>query len=141
MAKRSTRIWIGIGVVAGAAIGAAAVGLIFGLFGAVAALLIGVFVVYSMASSASEQAFFETYAEQRRMSIDPAGSLPEATPLLRKGDERSAKDILEGPIANAARAPKRPNISPRATAPIAAPATMPTPIQIWVLRLPIRRRR
>jgi hypothetical protein len=100
MAKRSTRIWIGIGVVAGAAIGAAALGLIFGLLGALAALAIGVLIVYSLASSASEQAFFQTYAEQRGMSIDPGDSLPEATPLLRKGDERKADEVLSGPLGD-----------------------------------------
>jgi hypothetical protein len=100
LAKRSTRIWIGIGVVAGAAIGGASLGLIFGLFGALAALVIGALIVYSMASSASEQAFFKTYAEQRQMSIDPADSLPEATPLLRKGDERHADEVLSGPLGD-----------------------------------------
>jgi hypothetical protein len=98
MAKRSTRIWIGIGVVAGAAIGGGSLGLIFGLFGAAAALVIGIFIVYSKAASASEQAFFETYAEQRNLTFLPSGSLPEATPLLRKGDERHTDEMLSGPL-------------------------------------------
>ena len=98
--KRSTQIWIGVGIVAGAAIGAVALGLIFGLFGALAALAIGFFIVYSIASSASEKAFFETYAGQRQMSLDPDGSLPEATPLLRKGDEREADEVLTGPLGD-----------------------------------------
>jgi hypothetical protein len=100
MGKRSTQIWIGAGIVAGAAIGAVALGLIFGLFGALAALAIGFFIVYSIASSASEKAFFETYAGQRQMSLDPDGSLPEATPLLRKGDEREADEVLTGPLGD-----------------------------------------
>jgi hypothetical protein len=62
--------------------------------------VIGVLIVYSMASSASEQAFFTTYAEQRQMSVDPADSLPPATPLLRKGDERKADEVLSGPLGD-----------------------------------------
>jgi hypothetical protein len=100
MAKRSTRIWIGVGVVLGFAIGIGSIGLIFGLFGAVAALLIGVGIVYSKAASDSQQAFFETYAEARGMTLVDGETLPEATPLLRKGDERHTDEVLTGPIAD-----------------------------------------
>lgn len=100
IAKRWTRIWIGLGVVLGAAIGFGALGVIFGLFGALAALAIGVFIVYSIASSASEKAFFQTYASQRQMSLTESGSLPPATSLLRKGDERHTDEVLTGSLAD-----------------------------------------
>ena len=100
MAKRSTRIWIAVGVVLGFAIGIGSIGLIFGLFGAVAALLIGVIIVYSKAASDSQQAFFETYAEAHGMTLSDGDSLPEATPLLRKGDERHSDEVLRGPLAD-----------------------------------------
>jgi hypothetical protein len=100
MAKRSTRICIGIAVLLGAAIGVGTLGVIFGLIGAGAALLIGLGIVYSLAASDSQQAFFAGYAEGRGMTLADGTQLPEATPLLRKGDERHTDEVLTGPLAD-----------------------------------------
>ncbi|HEU4598901.1 MAG TPA: hypothetical protein VFS26_04080, partial [Solirubrobacterales bacterium] len=45
--------------------------------------------------------FFEVYAEQRGMAlVHERGRLPQATPLLRKGDDRYADRTLSGQIAD-----------------------------------------
>ena len=45
--------------------------------------------------------FFEIYAEQRGLSlIHGRGRLPQATPLLRKGNDRYCERTLTGPIAD-----------------------------------------
>jgi hypothetical protein len=100
MAKRSTRIWIGIGVVVGFALGAGSLGLSFGLFGAVAALVIGVILVRSKAAADAQQSFFEAYASKRGMTLSDSVPLPAATPLLRKGDDRHTDEVLTGPLAD-----------------------------------------
>ena len=63
-------------------------------------LLITMLVVFVIASGKAESAFFETYASQRGMRLSGKGSLPPATPLLRKGDERYAERSLAGPLAD-----------------------------------------
>ncbi len=73
------------------ALGAAAVG---------AALLIGLLVVFAIADSQAEDAFFDTYASQRGLSLSGKGPLPAATPLLCKGDDRYAERALAGPLAD-----------------------------------------
>jgi hypothetical protein len=74
----------------GPAIGAAAAGAVFGL-----ALL----VVFAIADSKAEGAFFETYAAQRGLALSGKGPLAPVTPLLRKGDARYAERALTGSLA------------------------------------------
>jgi len=71
-----------------------------GAAGFLAGLLIGLGVVFAIADSRSEDAFFEIYGEQRQMAVYGKGRLPEATPLLRKGDDRYAERALEGPLGD-----------------------------------------
>jgi hypothetical protein len=81
---------IAAAVYLGAAIGAGA---------AVAMLLISLLVVFAIADSKAEDAFFETYAAQRGLGLIGKSPLPPATPLLRKGDARYAERALTGSLA------------------------------------------
>jgi len=92
--------WIAIGLFAVAAgvAGSLLVSPAIGAAGAAAALLVGLLVVFGIADSRSEDAFFQVYAEQRGLIAHGKGRLPPATPLLRKGDDRYAERALEGPL-------------------------------------------
>jgi hypothetical protein len=65
-------------------------------------LLIALLIVFAIADSRSEDAFFDFYAAQRQMTAFSGEQmrLPPATPLLRKGDDRYAERLLEGPLAD-----------------------------------------
>jgi hypothetical protein len=77
-----------------------AIGPLVGLVGGVAVLLIGVAIVFVIADSKAAGDFFEVYAEQRGLGlVHGRGRLPQATPLLRKGDDRYTERTLTGPIA------------------------------------------
>ena len=80
--------------------GAALLGPLVGLAAAVGALLIALLVVFAIADSKAEDAFFETYAQQRGLTLSGKGPLPPATPLLRKGDDRYANRTLTGALAD-----------------------------------------
>jgi hypothetical protein len=81
----------GVTIAAGAAVLAPAALLV--------AVLLTVVVVFFLADAASERAFFETYSRERGLSLTEDGNLPGATPLLRKGDEREAHQIMRGALA------------------------------------------
>jgi hypothetical protein len=81
---------IAAAVYLGAAIGAGA---------AVAMLLVSLLVVFAIADSRAEDAFFATYAAQRGLALAGRSPLPPATPLLRKGDDRYAERLLTGSLA------------------------------------------
>jgi hypothetical protein len=84
-------VGIAIAVFLSPAIGAAA---------AAGALLIGLLAVFAIADSRSEDAFFQAYGQQHGMAVYERSRLPEATPLLRKGDDRYAERSLEGPLGD-----------------------------------------
>lgn len=84
-------VGVGLAAVIGPAIGGAAF---------VVALLIGVVIVFAIADSRAADAFFKIYAEEHGMTLGGRSSLPPATPLLRKGDDRYAERTLTGPIAD-----------------------------------------
>jgi hypothetical protein len=76
----------------GAAIGAGA---------ALLALLLGIVVVFVIADKRAANDFFEVYAANRGLTlIHGRGRLPQATPLLRKGDDRYTERTLTGPVAD-----------------------------------------
>lgn len=80
---------------------AIAVSPLVGLIGAAAVLVLGVLVVLVIADNKAASDFFEVYAEQRGLSlVHGRGRLPQATPLLRKGDDRYSERTLTGPIAD-----------------------------------------
>lgn len=78
------------GLVAAGPLGLAAFG---------AAIGVGLLVVFGIADSRSEDAFFAKYAGDRGMATeDGRRYLPASTPLLNKGDDRYAVRVLEGPL-------------------------------------------
>jgi hypothetical protein len=98
--KPVTWVAIAIAVVAAGIAGAALVGPAIGGAAALAVFLIGLLVVFAIADSKAEEAFFETYAQQRGLSLSGRGPLPPATPLLCRGDDRYAERALSGPLAD-----------------------------------------
>jgi hypothetical protein len=96
--KQGTLILIAIAVVLAAG-GGAFIGAIFIAVGIVAAILISVLVVFVIADSKAEDAFFQSYAGQHGLTLSGKGALPAATPLLQKGDDRYGERILRGPLA------------------------------------------
>ena len=100
LGKPLTWILSGILVVAAAVAGAVVVGAAGAALGLVGAVAIALLCLFLIADSASEEAFFGTYAEQRGMARQEKGQLPAVTPLLRKGDERKAEEILRGSLGD-----------------------------------------
>ena len=97
MSRRSTWLWGGIPTVV-LAIVLAFGNLLWVPIILVLGLLITVIVCWIKANSEAEEDFFKAYAEQRGLTRTERGQLPGSTPLLRKGDERKAEEILAGPI-------------------------------------------
>jgi hypothetical protein len=78
-----------------------AIGAAVGAGAAFVVLLLGVVVVFVIADNKAASDFFEVYAANRGLTlIHGRGRLPQATPLLRKGDDRYAERTLTGPIAD-----------------------------------------
>jgi hypothetical protein len=76
------------------------VGALVGAGGALVALLLGVVVVFVIADNRAANDFFEVYAASRGLTlVHGRGRLPQATPLLCKGDDRYTERTLTGPIA------------------------------------------
>jgi hypothetical protein len=95
-----TRVLLGLAVVAAAVAGGALAGPAIGAAAAAGALLVGLLGVLAIADSHSEDAFFQVYGQQRGLTVYGRSRLPEATPLLRKGDDHYAERTLEGPLAD-----------------------------------------
>ena len=100
MRKGLTQILTMLFVVVAATVCLIVSGPALALIAAGAALLISLLVVFFIADSASESAFFDIYAQQRGMTRTGEASLPPRTPLLRKGDEREADEVLRGPLGD-----------------------------------------
>jgi hypothetical protein len=101
MAKPLTWILVGAFVVVAGVAGAAVVGPAVGGAAAVVALLVGIVVVFAIADRKAADDFFEVYAQMRGMSlVHGRGRLPEATPLLKKGDDRYCERTLLGPLGD-----------------------------------------
>ena len=82
-------------------VGGFAVNPLIGLIAAAAVFVLGLLVVLAIADNKAGDDFFEVYAEQRGLSlVHGRGRLPQATPLLRKGDDRYCERTLTGPIAD-----------------------------------------
>jgi hypothetical protein len=77
------------GIAAGAAVAAA---------GAAVALLIWFLVVLVMAMGRARRAFYAAYAQQRGLQWQHHSSIPQATPLLRRGDTRRADESFSGTL-------------------------------------------
>ena len=98
MRKTLTRVLVSVLVIGAAVGGLLAAGAAGALIGFGGALVLSMIIVLVIADNASEDAFFDIYAQQRGMSRTEDSSLPPATPLLRKGDERRADEVLHGPL-------------------------------------------
>jgi hypothetical protein len=74
---------------------------LIGAGAAIAVLLIAVLVVFAIADKRAADDFFEVYAANRGLTlVHGRGRLPQATPLLKKGDDRYTERTLTGPIAD-----------------------------------------
>lgn len=99
--KPLTWILVGIFVILAGVLCAALIGPAIGGAAALGAFLIGVLVVFAIADRKAADDFFEVYAQQRGLTlVHGRGRLPQATPLLRKGDDRYTERSLIGPIAD-----------------------------------------
>ncbi len=98
--KGLTLILIAAFALAAAAAGAALIGPAIGGAAFVVALLIGVLIVFGIADSRAEDAFFQTYASRHGLELGGRSPLPPSTPLLRRGDDRYAERSLSGPIGD-----------------------------------------
>ncbi len=99
MAKPVTWVLLAIAVLAAGIACAVLIGPALGGAAAVVAFLLGVLVVFAIADSQAEDAFFTSYAQQHGMALGGRGPLPGKTPLLRKGDDRYAERTLAGSFA------------------------------------------
>ena len=100
LGKTVTRVLLGLAVLTAGVAGAVLAGPAIGAAAAAGALLLGLVAVLLIADSHSEDAFFQVYGQQRGMTVYERSRLPEATPLLRKGDDRYAERTLEGGLAD-----------------------------------------
>ncbi len=99
MRKPLTWIVTAIAAIAAGVAGAALVGPAIGAIVAGATFLLALLVVFAIADSQAEDAFFQAYATQRGLALGGRSPLPPATPLLRKGDDRYAERTLSGSLA------------------------------------------
>jgi hypothetical protein len=97
-----TLTWVAIAAatVAGGVAGTALVSAAIGLAAAGGAFVAALLVVFAIADSRAEDAFFQLYAGQHQMSASGKRQLQPATPLLRKGDDRYAERVLDGPLGD-----------------------------------------
>lgn len=99
MRKRLTLILGGIFLVGAAIGGTIGAGPLVGGLAAIGVFFLILITVFFIAYSKSEEAFFEMYAKQRGLNREPVGHLGPHTPLLRKGDERKAYQVMRGKLA------------------------------------------
>ncbi len=98
LSKTLTWIAIAAAMVAGGVLGAVLTSPAIGLAAAGAAFVLAVIVVFAVADSRAEDAFFRFYAAERGLTASGKEPLPPATPLLRKGKDRYAERALVGPL-------------------------------------------
>lgn len=98
LGKTGVRLAIGAAAIVGFAVGTPLGGPAIGA-AAFAVLALGaVLIVFGLADSRAEDAFFADYCQQRGMFLYGKERLPEATPLLCKGDDRYAERAMKGPL-------------------------------------------
>ena len=79
-------------------VGATQVNAAVGGGAAAGVLLLGVLIVFLIASGRAKEDFFNAYATHRGLNRQGKGMLPPSTPLLRKGDRRYAEQIMNGTL-------------------------------------------
>ncbi|HEX3734156.1 MAG TPA: hypothetical protein VHU86_03285 [Solirubrobacterales bacterium] len=90
---------VGFTVVAGG-LGVLFFGPVPGAVLAAIAFALGPITVFAIADAQSGDAFFAAYAKQHDLTLAARGPLPEATPLLRKGNDRFAERSLSGSLGD-----------------------------------------
>jgi hypothetical protein len=101
MRKPLTWILIAVFVIAAGVAGAALVGPAIGGAAAVGVFFVAVLIVFMIADSQAADDFFEVYAQTHGLTlIHGRGHLPEATPLLRKGDDHYTERSMTGPLGD-----------------------------------------
>jgi hypothetical protein len=96
-----TLILIAVATAAAFVAGLVFIGAAIGGGAAIVALLLGIVIVFVIADNRAANDFFEVYAANRGLTlIHGRGRLPQATPLLRKGNDRYTERTLTGPIAD-----------------------------------------
>jgi hypothetical protein len=85
-------------VVAGGAAGAIAAGAAVAAAAAAVAALIWFLVVLVIAMRRARNAFYAAYAQQRGLRWEHHSAVPQATPLLRRGDDRRADESFAGTL-------------------------------------------
>jgi hypothetical protein len=98
--KTLTLVLIAAFTIAAAVAGAALVGPAVGGAAAVVVFLVSLLIVFAIADSRAEDAFFQAYSQQHGLELGGRSPLPPSTPLLRKGDDRYAERTLSGPLAD-----------------------------------------
>jgi hypothetical protein len=78
--------------------GAIAVGAAIGAIAVAAVALIWFLIVLAIAMQRARSDFCAAYAQQRGLSWQHHTSVPQATPLLRRGDERRADEAFTGKL-------------------------------------------
>ncbi|HET6997688.1 MAG TPA: hypothetical protein VFI03_03780 [Solirubrobacterales bacterium] len=98
---RSTPVLVGIAIftLAAGIAGAVFLGPAIGGAAALGAFLLALLIVFGIADSRAEDAFFQVYASQHGLELGGRAPLPPTTPLLLKGDDRYAERTLSGPFA------------------------------------------
>ncbi|HEX5988644.1 MAG TPA: hypothetical protein VFY75_00335 [Solirubrobacterales bacterium] len=99
MGKTLTVVLLGSLTLIAFVAGGIAVDPLVGLIVAAAVFVLGLLVVLVIADKKAADDFFEVYAQKRGMTlVHGQGQLPQATPLLGKGDKRYTERSLLGPI-------------------------------------------
>ncbi len=100
LGKALTLVLIAAFTIAAGVAGAVLVGPAIGGAAALAAFLLSLLIVFGIADSRAEEAFFQAYAQQHGLELGGRSPLPATTPLLRKGDDRYAERSLAGTLAD-----------------------------------------
>jgi hypothetical protein len=98
MGKPKTWVFLALGSLALAALGAIG-GAVLALIFYVVAFLLGIGIVFWVADHRAAQAFYEAYAKARGLTKWQSKSLGGSTPLLRKGDKQRVDVLFEGELA------------------------------------------
>jgi len=98
LGRTLTLVLIAVFTLAAGIAGAVFVGPAIGAAAAVGAFLLALLIIFGIADSRAENAFFQHYAQQHGLELGGRAPLPPTTPLLRKGDDRYAERTLSGPF-------------------------------------------
>jgi hypothetical protein len=98
--KTLTLTPIAVFTIAAGVAGAVFLGPAIGAAAAVAVFLLSLLIVFGIADSRAEDAFFQAYAQQHGLELGGRAPLPRSTPLLCKGDDRYAERTLSGALGD-----------------------------------------